>query len=294
MNKHLRMVREIVDWVEINLDENLNVKKIASDFQVSPWHFQRTFKSMVGSSLGEYIRGRRLSHAAEQLLKSNDGILEVGMGVGFGSHEAFTRSFKGLFEMSPKEFRDHKPEVVLQKKPLLKDDLIEFLQEDMDLVPEIKVLPKLNLKGYLTTIPSPFNVEQNFCEAVSQTWIRLINEMDLNPETHQGVYYGVNLSPSGEFTETETQYFSCIPDHEALQLGDDQHLETINSQKYAIFTNHSLIEKDVFNKLIDSIYGYWLPKSGYERALGHDIEIFEGRIDFHQPDFTQKYAIPIL
>lgn len=69
---------------------------------------------------------------------------------------------------------------------------------------------------------------------------------------------------------------------------------TLPALKYAVFQSFQPIEQDVFNNTIDYIYGYWLNNSNYQRAVGDDLEIFDGKIDFHQPDFSTKYAIPIV
>lgn len=294
MDKHLRIIRETLDWVELNIEEDLNIVGISESFKISPWHFQRLFKSLVGSSLGDYIRGRKLSHAAQLLSNSDMGILDIGLRVGFNSNEAFTRSFKSFFKKTPKQFRKEKPGILQEVKPQLHDELLYFIREGIQTEPTIVEFPETQVIGYSTRIPSPFAVQDNFCDLVSQTWIRLINQLDVQPEYFTDKYYGISRSPSGHFTEDEINFFSAVPYNDKVKLDDDATIITLPSLKYAVFQSFQPIEEDVFNHTIDYIYGYWLNKSGYQRAIGDDLEIFDGRIDFHQPDFTTKYAIPIL
>lgn len=290
---HLRLIRETIDWIELNIEEDLNIPKISEDFQISPWHFQRLFKSLVGSSLGDYIRGRKLTYASEQLLNSSANIMEIGMKVGFNSNEAFTRSFKSLFKKTPKQFRVEASEIQPFRKPQLKDDLLHFIRESIDTTPQIITRPAIKMIGYTTRIPSPFVNEANYCEMVSQSWFRLINQIESLGIQDIREYYGVSLSPSGDYTEDEIDFLSATPYREDLILDEDHITIELPQQQYAIFQSHQAIEQDVFNNIIDFIYGYWLGKSPYTRCPGHDLEIFEGIIDFHQPDFTTKYAIPI-
>ena len=54
-----------------SLGYDVNIKSLAQSYSLSPWHFQRLFKSIVGSSLGQYTRGRRLTLAANMLLETD-------------------------------------------------------------------------------------------------------------------------------------------------------------------------------------------------------------------------------
>ena len=105
---HLKEIQGLVDHIESHLAEEINVLGLAKSLKISPWHFQRLFKSLVGDSLGSYIRGRRLSRAAQLLRDSNSSIIDIALEVGFNSHEAFSRSFKTQYEVTPKEFRNSK------------------------------------------------------------------------------------------------------------------------------------------------------------------------------------------
>jgi AraC family transcriptional regulator len=103
--KNISNIQNLVNQLEDNLSENINIVNLAKGFGISPWHFQRLFKSLVGDTLGGYIRGRKLTCGAKLLINSDRGILDIALEFGFNSHEAFSRSFKDYFKMSPKEFR---------------------------------------------------------------------------------------------------------------------------------------------------------------------------------------------
>ena len=117
MNKYIPKIFETIDFIEENMTDEVNISTLAKQVGVSPWHFQRLFKSLVGDSLGGYLRGRRLAMALELLQTSNLRIIDIAVHVGFNSHEAFTRSFKQKFNVGSKDYREINP-IVSQLKNL--------------------------------------------------------------------------------------------------------------------------------------------------------------------------------
>ena len=111
MQKNLQFMQDLVNRIENNLADEINIVALAKSFDLSPWHFQRLFKSLVGDTLGGYTRGRRLTRAAQLLLNSDMGIIDIAFSTGFNSHEAFTRSFKAYFNVPPKILRKNKPAI---------------------------------------------------------------------------------------------------------------------------------------------------------------------------------------
>ena len=93
------------EYLEANLFEPLTMEDIASASAMSLRSLQRHFVGAVGESLASYVRGRRLTQAAQQLVLGHEDILSLALDCQFGSHEAFTRAFERHYFMSPSEFR---------------------------------------------------------------------------------------------------------------------------------------------------------------------------------------------
>ncbi len=98
-------ILDITDWVNDNICESLNVAIVAQRSGYTNWHFQRIFKNAHGVSLGSYIRMRRLMLSARDLHMTNDTILDIAIRYGFSSQQAFTRSFKSIFKITPNAYR---------------------------------------------------------------------------------------------------------------------------------------------------------------------------------------------
>ncbi|MDT8446875.1 MAG: helix-turn-helix domain-containing protein [bacterium] len=261
--------------------------------EVSPWHFQRYFKSLIGDSLGSYIWGRRLSRAASLLLETDWGILKIGVEVGFGSHEAFTRAFKVRFGLTPKEFRRRRPSVVLQEKPRLEPELLLHLTQGMQKAPTVIYEPAFELVGFSRPVPSPFYGGQSYCQLLHEPWTDLLNRQGEVKQRWPGCYAGLLLSPSGDFTEETIEYLAAVPRKDEDSLPQGMRGIRFEAQWVARFDVFAGVE-DHLAKTVDYIYGYWLPRSGYQRGPGSDYEWFEGVSDFTAPGLKSQYVVPLL
>lgn len=104
-------------FIEEHLDQELSLERLAQVAHVSPYHFHRIFKAIVGEGVAEHVRRLRLESAALQLKATGCTVLEIALGAGYGSHEAFSRSFKRHFGVSPTEFRHHEQFTLFSKEP---------------------------------------------------------------------------------------------------------------------------------------------------------------------------------
>jgi len=95
-------------WViERNLNRPLGLGEIAEACGVSRTHLAHAFGRGAGLSVMQYLRGRRLSAAAEALAAGAPDILDLALDAGYGSHEAFSRAFRAQFGATPEMVRRH-------------------------------------------------------------------------------------------------------------------------------------------------------------------------------------------
>lgn len=87
------------------LDEPIDAADLAKIACISPFHFHRVFRAMVGESVMEHVRRLRLERAAHRLKFTDQPVAEIALGASYEAHEAFTRAFGALFGESPSEFR---------------------------------------------------------------------------------------------------------------------------------------------------------------------------------------------
>jgi len=100
-----------IDYIEEHLLDEIDFGEVASRAFCSSYHFQRIFSVVLGVSLGEYIRRRRLSLAAQEVSSSNTKIIDIAMNHGYDSPDSFTRAFRSVYGVTPTEVRRSGPKL---------------------------------------------------------------------------------------------------------------------------------------------------------------------------------------
>jgi AraC family transcriptional regulator len=98
-------VEQTVHHIARTLDEALDLAVIAKNAALSPFHFHRIFRGMIGETPLEMHRRLRLERAARQLLATDAAITTIAFDAGYETHEAFTRAFRQAYGISPSVFR---------------------------------------------------------------------------------------------------------------------------------------------------------------------------------------------
>jgi AraC family transcriptional regulator len=98
-------VQQAVERVLGGLDEALDLERLARGAALSPFHFHRIFRGMLGETPLELHRRLRLERAALCLREQATPVITVALDAGYDTHEAFTRAFRAHYSCSPSEFR---------------------------------------------------------------------------------------------------------------------------------------------------------------------------------------------
>ncbi len=98
-------LREIIAYIQKNLQTPLTLQTIADEFYISKEYLRSFFKKNAGISLTEYIRKVRLERAVELLQNTNMSVSEISEQAGFTAISSFMRLFKKEYETTPTELR---------------------------------------------------------------------------------------------------------------------------------------------------------------------------------------------
>jgi AraC family transcriptional regulator len=101
----IESLQKSIDFMENHLHEDISIEEIAAQGHVSPYHFQRMFMILTDMSVGEYLRKRRLTLAAQELATTDVKIIDLALKYGYDSPEAFTKAFRKQHGVSPSEAR---------------------------------------------------------------------------------------------------------------------------------------------------------------------------------------------
>ncbi len=99
-------IRKVLEFIQLNLSEELPLQRLAEIANYSPFHFQRIFTSVVGETPKQYIIRLRLERIAHFLKVFPDmSVSELAYNSGFTSLSIFSRAFKNYFGVSAHEYR---------------------------------------------------------------------------------------------------------------------------------------------------------------------------------------------
>lgn len=139
MINKIKIINEIIDYIENHLYENLSIDDISKVMNYSKYHLHRLFSNIVGVTIHDYINRRRLTESAEFLVFTDKSIIEIALNSGYESQQAFSNAFKDMYKISPKKFRERKSFYPLQLRFFIGKDFINlkyeiFTPEDIDIV----------------------------------------------------------------------------------------------------------------------------------------------------------------
>lgn len=86
-------IQRALDYTEAHLTEEIDYEEVAKQACSSSFHFQRMFGMLLGLTLGDYIRMRRLTLAACDLQQTGGKVIDIAMKYGYDTPESFSRAF---------------------------------------------------------------------------------------------------------------------------------------------------------------------------------------------------------
>lgn len=263
-------LEELIEYVEKNLTEKIDYKKLAQILLVNEYTLHRIFYFVTNISLAEYIRKRRLSMAAIDLLEGKEKIIDIAIKYQYDSATAFSRAFKNMMGFNPKEV--HKNQREISYFPVLKLDEIE---EELE---EITFQKLENVSFEFYTIHRQAKLKD--LAKVAQTfWKEIIkeNKMHFGKYSYGIAEYNKNMQNPNEKATYYIGVTFPFPKSKKYTIHNKKflvfQLDTINGEKVNQFTKH--------------IYTHIIPNLGYNLDDVPDIEEY---VD----DKITKLYIPIV
>ena len=92
MQNWIEGFQESIDFMEEHLTDELDIEEIAGKAALSPFYYQRIFGALCNLTVGEYIRARRMTLAAQELARSDVKVIDVAVRYGYDSPDSFARA----------------------------------------------------------------------------------------------------------------------------------------------------------------------------------------------------------
>ena len=281
-------LQKAIDYIEEHVYEKPGIDQIARVAGYSIPHFYRVFGAIVGCSVSEYLRRRKLSRAAYDVAATKRSITEIAFEHGFESHEVFTRTFKSLYGVPPSVFREERIEPDLFEKPNLL--AIEKERRMITMKPKIVCKEEKHLLGIARRMNQSENVKNNLIGKAQEEYRGMIGV--IKNRVGADVFYAVyDYNPEDiqkDDDEINYTYWFCVEVDSCDEIPDGMAVKTVPQGKYAVFVfdveegtlNGEKLDCDVY----DFIDGVWLPNSGFELSDEPDFEVIlekDQRVEYY-------------
>ncbi len=259
-------IQKSIDFLERHLKEDIDINSIVRQSCFSTTHFYRIFQALIGESLKDYIRKRRLSDAAIELCISKKCLIDIAFEYGFNSQETFTRAFSKLFGITPGRYRALKKNIVLFEKVNAYQKMMSNLEKGNSSEPKIVLNNEILVIGLMQIVKPGDKSIHKLWRDLNSRKSEIVNAVKPN--------YMLGLSEyMPDITdESEFVYFACIEVDDLCNIPQGMKTKVICPSKYAVFSHKGPIEE--LKKTYNYIYGAWLPYSGYELAELDTIELY--------------------
>jgi AraC family transcriptional regulator len=141
-------LNRLIEFVEAHLSDDLDIGALAASLGTSEYHVRRMFSSLTGMPLSEYVRRRRMTVAAAEVI-AGAPLLDIAVRFGYGSAEAFGRAFRAVHGAPPAVVRNEGGP--LRSQPLLRLRLT--VEGKVPMETRITDRPAFRLVGYAVRVP---------------------------------------------------------------------------------------------------------------------------------------------
>lgn len=101
----IQCLSKAIHYIEKHLTDDIAIDEISNQTYTSSSHFQFVFHVVMGITIGEYIRNRRLSSAAQDLLRADSRIIDVAMRYQYDTQESFSKAFTRFHGVPPSKIQ---------------------------------------------------------------------------------------------------------------------------------------------------------------------------------------------
>ena len=272
-----------LDYIEENLDKEIDYEIIAMKACCSSYNFQRMFSFIADVSLGEYIRRRKLTKAALELQKEGSRVLDVALKYGYDSPVSFARAFTSLHGVTPSEGK--KEGATLKSYPRISFKIyIKGVEEMNYRIEKERGFKLLGKRKNITTKNGENFIEipkfwQQSCK--DGTCDKLMGLCDDSNKAMYGVCYN--------FATDEFDYMIAVNSNkdveEKYEVLDVPELTWV---KFECRGKMPEAQQNVWKR----IFTEWLPTSGYEHDEGPEIEWYSNG-DMNSDNYLSEIWIPI-
>ncbi|MBE7052178.1 MAG: AraC family transcriptional regulator [Ruminococcaceae bacterium] len=267
MYNGIQKIENIIDYIETHITEEIDYDMLSSKMLLSLYEFRRIFSFVVACPISEYIRKRRLSLAATEIMtKDNVNLQHISEKYGYSNQSAFTRAFKEHHGVAPSACLNENPTINLFTRPNF----------------------SVSISGR-EDVPFRLIKTDEFC----------INGFSgISPITDscccEDVWNAFYESGADKALNTDKIYVSYLNQGEnvSCNIGEKSDKgQEIPSSRWACFTLNT-VDDDIVNEIYCKIIYEWLPSANLKRNKNiPTVEVYP--FDMSEEGFEWEIRIPI-
>jgi AraC family transcriptional regulator len=275
----LENMKQAIDYIESNLDREIEYARIAQIALCSQYHFQRMFGFLIGIPLSEYIRRRRLTLAAFDLQNGNEKIIDIALKYGYNSPDSFSRAFIAMHGIVPSKVREKG--ISLKAYPRITFSL--SLKGVVEMNYRIEQKDSFAVVGIKQRFSHIEGLGENIGKMWGETPAETIGQIAGLGDGLVGVY-------SGMYEDNTTDYYiAAITEKDCPQMMSKLEIPTLTWAIFEITGPMPTAMADIWGR----IFSEWFPTSGYEHAEAPEVEWYSNG-DLSSSDYKSEIWIPVI
>lgn len=265
----IESIQKAINYIEEHLHESITMEQIAQEVNASVFHFQRTFSILTDMSIADYIRRRRLTLAAQELINTDSKVIDIAYKYGYDSPEAFTKAFRKQHNVTPSEVRK-------QQGPLQSYNRL-IIQVTLKGAEPMKYNIVEKEKFQVVGVKRTYNCQtgENL-QGIPQFWNELNGQgMDeqlftLNNGQIKGVL-GVCV-PDENYKDNSLIDYWIATDHVG-EVPENMLAMEVPASKWVVFEVRGPMP-DAMQNAWKKIFSEWFPSNPYEPAGTAELEVY--------------------
>ncbi|QIK56303.1 AraC family transcriptional regulator [Dysgonomonas sp. HDW5B] len=237
-----KSINKVLDYINEHLNEKPDLATLSQIANVSPFHFHRIFKAIIGENLGEYVQRLRLEYIAGKLKTTDLSLNILAEKTGYNSEQALSKAFKKHFGTPPSMYK------------LVSTETRDYSQNQLS--PQICEIAPKNII-YIRVI-APYGTKEVYDKAWSEL-NHFAADNDLLQEPNE--WLGISLDDPNTTETNKCRFYACLTIDKPIAPTGKIGCKNIKGGLYAIFTH--IGSYSGLNEYYKNIWFGWLPSSGY-------------------------------